>query len=193
MRESGPDAIRPRVVLIGDSSVGKTSILSRLIDHRFDKEESATIGATYQLYHSTFEGRTIELQIWDTAGEERFRALGPIYYRNAWGAIAVFDVTNRASFQNLDAWIDLFHDTAGDETLVVLAANKIDDVARDVSLKDALAYAENQFKVYETSALTGDGIQKLFDELSRDLAQSPRARPRPEAAPVVNETPGCHC
>jgi small GTP-binding protein len=195
--------IRGRVVLIGDASVGKTSILSRLISHRFDVHQTTTIGANYQMYVNSVGDVRIEIQIWDTAGQERFRSLGPIYYRNALAAVAVFDVANRQSFDNLTRWITSFRDVAGPRTIVVVVANKVDLLetrpeAAGVTMDQAREFATtNGFRLYETSALTGAGVQEVFLDLSQTLAQTRvvptvLAPPAPVPAPAEQPDP-CQC
>jgi small GTP-binding protein len=192
MRKFDGDSVRVRVVLIGDSSVGKTSILSQLIDQRYYPDQSATVAASYHIFPSYHESHNVEMQIWDTAGEERFRALGPIYYRNTAAAIAVFDVTNRASFDNLPGWIQGFREVAGDHTVIVIVANKVDLVLkRDVTKDEAEKFAQNYFRLYETSALTGDNVQAVFMDLAKELSKD-----TPEivaAPPLPSPTDGCAC
>lgn len=166
---------RYRVVLVGDSSVGKTCILAQLVDHKFSKNEQSTIGANSQIYIEGINNNgkevKVEMQIWDTAGQEKYRSLGPIYFRNASAALAVFDMTNKTSFENLGQWIRSFQDVAGENALVYIVANKSDlTSAIQISFNEAKAFASQQnFEVYETSALTGKNIQKMFSDLAKKL------------------------
>ena len=160
-----------RAVTIGDTSVGKTSITNRLIDNTFNQYEPSTIGANYQPFISVVNEKKVEIQIWDTAGQEKFKSLAPIYFRNASAAIAVFSLTSRKSFEGLQKWIDSFIETAGGSAIVYIAANKcdcVDDI--EVPIEEAKKYAtEKSYKFYVTSAKTGEGIHELFDELAQDL------------------------
>ncbi|KAH0788738.1 small GTP-binding protein [Histomonas meleagridis] len=162
-----------RVVFIGDASVGKTSILNNLVDDRFDEFEPSTVGANYQLFSNNVKNIHVEMQIWDTAGQERYRSLGSIYYRNSIGAIVVFDLTSRSSFNNIMTWIQDFYHIADQNAVVFIAGNKSDlKNERVVSTKEAQEWADsNGYQYFETSAKTGEGIHDMFDSLSKELVQ----------------------
>ena len=117
-------SLHARVVMIGDSGVGKTSILSRLVDHRFNKHEQSTVGVNFQLYVREMADVRLEMQIWDTAGQEKFRALGPIYYRNSVAAVAVFSLDNTESLDRIGWWLEQFTNAAGTNVVIAIAANK---------------------------------------------------------------------
>ena len=160
-----------RVVVIGDASVGKTSLLNRLIDKTFKDYQPTTIGANYQLYIEEINGTKVELQVWDTAGQERFKSLGPIYFRNSLGTIAVFDQTNRESFENMQEWINSFREVAGTDTIICVAGNKC-DLQDDVQVSDleAKEWATKKHYLYgRTSAKTGEGVAELFKNLASTL------------------------
>jgi small GTP-binding protein len=179
--------IQGRVVAIGDSSVGKTCLVSRLMEDRFDLNESMTVGANWQLYVQDFNSDRVELQIWDTAGQEKFRSLGPLYYRSAVGALVVFDITNRESFDHLELWIKAFTEVAGNEVRIVIAANKCDlDDRRKVSAKEAIEWGRSRgWMVYETSAATGENVQAAF----RALAEAVLARRQQQAERIAGNLP----
>jgi small GTP-binding protein len=161
-----------RTVTIGDSSVGKTSIVNQFIRHRFNSAEKNTIGALYDCYTEVHEGRQIEVQIWDTAGQEQYRSLSPVYFRSASAALLVFDVTNRTSFESLDDWLQLFKKSNSENTLVFVVGNKIDLVEeRKVTIEEARDWARKHSSSYfETSAQNADGITTLFKSLAVTLA-----------------------
>jgi Ras-related protein Rab-6A len=163
-----------RVVLIGDSSVGKTSLLSQLVDHKFNEGEQPTVGANYQLYSFNTGTTSVDMQIWDTAGQEKFRSLGPIYFRRAAGAIAVYDQTSKESFNHIGDWINSFTDVAGSETVICIAANKCDLAEKaEVPFSVAQQWAKaHNYTVIPTSALSGEGVRELFEEMARQLAKS---------------------
>jgi small GTP-binding protein len=169
-----------RVVLIGDSSVGKTCIVNRFLYNAFDSDQNTTIGASYQSYSRDEGGSHIELQIWDTAGQERYRSLGPVYYRDSAAALVVFDVTNRASFENLDEWISNFRDAAGEDAQIFVLGNKIDLVdSQKVSINEAQSWCTVRgLSFTPTSAKTTVGIMDLFDNLIAKLAGSAGVRAR---------------
>jgi small GTP-binding protein len=178
MSASGSSVFHGRIVAIGDSAVGKTCLINRLMEERFNPTEPTTIGANWQLFIYEIGADRIELQIWDTAGQEKFRSLGPLYYRNAVGAVAVYDVTNRSSFNNLDSWIAAFTATAGTDVTIAIAANKCDlQDARQVTVKEGKDWATARgYLVYETSAKTGQNVPTLFRALAEMVlhARSPR-------------------
>jgi small GTP-binding protein len=153
-----------RVVLIGDTCVGKTSLLNRFMDNHYSDHELTTVGGQYRLYSDVYDNIEKEIEIWDTAGQEKFRALGPLYYRHAKGAIAVFDITSAQSLKNLEAWIRMFTEVAGSNCAIAVVANKA-DLAIDVvqQSKDGQLFAEDQGYLFRvTSAATGEGVRDLF-------------------------------
>jgi small GTP-binding protein len=167
---------RGRVVVVGDASVGKTSLLNRLIDHRFDEGENSTIGANYQVWSDQIDDIHVELQIWDTAGQEKFRALCPIYFRNAIGALVVYDVTNRESFEHLDNWIKSFTDVAEIGSMVAIAGNKCDEIAQ-VAGSEAKEWANSRgVELFQVSAKTGDGVKEAFRAFTIALTRQRCAR-----------------
>jgi small GTP-binding protein len=169
----GEGAIVFRVVLIGDSSVGKTSLVKRFLHNEFSLNETNTIGASYETYTEVRDGFSMELQIWDTAGQEKFKSLGPIYYREASAAIAVFDLSNAATFEALSGWIDNFRSVAGADALVVVVGNKLDLVdLQKVTLEEAEQWCGNhEFGFVAASAKTAAGVADVFDRLLVMLAE----------------------
>jgi small GTP-binding protein len=144
------------------------------MEDRFDEHELPTVGANWQLYVQDFNNDRVELQIWDTAGQEKFRSLGPLYYRSAVGAVAVFDVTNRGTFEHLESWITAFTEVAGTDVKIVIAGNKCDlDGDRQVSIKESREWATQRgFMIYETSAQTGENVANLFRALAEAILKS---------------------
>lgn len=167
MNQSDP----PHVVTIGEESVGKTSITSRLIDDEFDPYEQGTVGANYQQYSEIVDGQKIVIQIWDTAGQEKFKSLGPIYFRNAAAAVCVFSLTSKSSFDNMRSWIDQFQEVAGNSAIIYIAANKTDlKDDFEVTMEEAEEWANSQgMRIFATSAKTGDGVKEMFKELAHEL------------------------
>jgi small GTP-binding protein len=169
MRPLPPGALPCRVVTVGDASVGKTSMVSQLIEHTFRLDESATIGANFREFSRRVQGTRIELQIWDTAGQEKFRSLTPIYFRNAQAAVAVFAMDNEQSFDSLKAQISNFLAIAPD-AIVYIAGNKTDIRREAVKRDEAVAFAQAQgYRIYFTSAKTGDAIERMFTDLCGEL------------------------
>lgn len=162
-----------KVVLIGDKSVGKTSIAVRLKSGTFDDGYELTIGGAYiKKTIQLPESDPVNMHIWDTGGEERYRAMVPLYYRDAQAALLVFDITDSATHKSLDYWINELHSKVNEEgMLIFIIGNKSDmEEGRQVSKNQALADAENtNFSYFETSAKTGEGVVEMFNELARKL------------------------
>jgi small GTP-binding protein len=162
-----------RVVAVGDASVGKTSIINRFLRDSFDTDEPSTIGALYDSFIQDCNGASVEIQLWDTAGQEQYRALGPVYFRGSDAAIVVFDLSNRESFRNVDEWVTSFRDVCTETSVVVIVGNKSDREDREIERDEAKQWAKSHSASYvETSAKTGEGVKVLFDELVSRLAPS---------------------
>lgn len=165
------DSSLARVITIGESSVGKTAILTRLMSGEYTGSDKPTVGASFIIHSEMIEGEVVQMQIWDTAGQERFRSLGPIYYRNAKAGILVFDFTSYESFERLDQWISQFIDIAGSNTVVAIVGNKIDlesDSRLSTDMVSKWAKARG-YMFFATSALTGEGIDVLFRQIAVEL------------------------
>ena len=115
-----------KVVLIGDSGVGKSNLLSRFTRNEFNLESKSTIGVEFATKSITAEGKTIKAQIWDTAGQERYRAITSAYYRGAVGALLVYDISKQGTFQNVERWLKELRDHAERNIVVMLVGNKSD-------------------------------------------------------------------
>jgi small GTP-binding protein len=188
---SGRRIWQPRVVIIGEANVGKTSLLNQFIEHRFNDREMSTVGANFQVYSEEIDGVEIGLQIWDTAGQEKFRSLSPIYFRKSRGALVVFDVTNEKSFAALEGWISMFTDVAGPDTKLVIVGNKCDLPHQSISMTHAREWAQKKgLPFFETSAKTGKGLGDPFRFLAKDLAAPQHPSPSYEMA---TNTKSCSC
>ena len=157
-----------KVLLLGDSSVGKTCFLLRYCDKTFQEAHLSTIGLDYRLKTMTLKsGKNIKLQIWDTAGQDRFRAITKNYYKGANGIILIYDVTNLQSYENVKNWITQIKDEANPNVIIYLAGNKVDvkDEERVVKTEDGQRIAdEYKLKFYETSAKSGINVNIIFEE-----------------------------
>ena len=160
-----------RVVTIGETAVGKTSIINRLINNQFSNHENPTIGGNFLMRYENINDIQVELQIWDTAGQEKYRSLSPIYCRDASAGILVFDITNKETFQKLDNWHQIFTDVAGQDAILYVVANKCDLVGEEqVQREDAEKWAkEKESPIYFTSAKNGDNIKQLFHDIAEHL------------------------
>ena len=128
----------------------------------------STIGLDYRLKSMTLKsGKNVKVQIWDTAGQDRFRAITKNYYKGAHGIILIYDVTNQLSFDNVSNWINQIKEEASDKVTIFLVGNKIDDVEnRKIQTESGKNLAENfQLQFYETSAKTGENVEKTFQAL----------------------------
>ena len=163
--EQEPDIIL-KILIIGDTSVGKTSILANYNGDNFDEKAIGTIGVEYLYKTITYKNMRIKLQLWDTSGEERFRSITKNFYRNANGVFLVYDITKEESFQNIRDWLRDIKEYNGDLKIMILG-NKLDLIdQRVVTTERATNYASrNNLQYLETSAKDGTNIQKSFDNL----------------------------
>ncbi|KAK0497197.1 ras family-domain-containing protein [Armillaria luteobubalina] len=162
---------RTKIVLLGDQSVGKTSLITRFMYDTFDNTYQATIGIDFLSKTMYLEDRTVRLQLWDTAGQERFRSLIPSYIRDSSVAIVVFDITNRQSFLSTTKWIDDVRSERGSDAIIVLVGNKADlSDKRQVTLEEATAKATQlEILFMETSAKAGHNVKSLFKKIAMSL------------------------
>jgi len=163
-----------KILLLGDSTVGKTCFLLRYMDDSFLDLHMATIGLDYRLKTMILEDQKIvKVQLWDTAGQDKFRAITRNYYKGASGIILIFDVTNIKSYENIQKWINEIKEEISEQVSIVLIGNKIDNINERKITKeqgDKLA-SEIGVKFFETSAKTGEGVnesvfflvKKIFD------------------------------
>ena len=160
-----------KLILIGDSSVGKTNILYKFLSDEFDQNTRPTIGVEFATKNFEIENNIIKTQIWDTAGQERYRSITTSYYKGTKGCLLVYDITRKSSFENLDMWINDIKSAGNENLSIILVGNKCDlEDDRKVSKE----VAEEKAKLYniafmETSALNGTNIEKAFNELINDV------------------------
>ena len=156
----------PRVIFIGDSGVGKTSIIHRAKFNNFESHTVPTIGAGTTQMQATINGNNVEYQLWDTAGQEIYRNIVPIYFKGAVGAVITFSMTDIVSFQSLQAWLDQLSSHADPDTLSVIVGNKCDAEEPVVDEAEARKWAQSHgLSIFFTSALTGQGIDLLLDHI----------------------------
>ena len=159
-----------QLLITGDSSVGKTSILTRYSNGTFKEDYIATVGIDYFSKDEIINNKSVRIKIWDTAGQERFNSLTQGFFKNAQGVIITYDVTNSDSFDNLKNWISSIKTNMQNQKInmpVIIMGNKIDLIDdREIKTEDAEKFAEeNQYKYFETSAKTGEGIDDGVREL----------------------------
>ncbi|KAJ9055713.1 GTPase Ryh1 [Entomophthora muscae] len=190
-----------KLVLLGEQSVGKTSLITRFMYDTFDSTYQATIGIDFLSKTMYLEDRTVRLQLWDTAGQERFRSLIPSYIRDSSVAVVVYDITNKTSFLNTAKWIDDVRSERGNDVIIVLVGNKTDLREKgEVTIEEGEAKAKEYNVMFmETSAKVGHNVKALFRKIAQAL---PGMDATPDAAatdtkltlqPPTEEENKCSC
>jgi len=156
-----------KIVLIGDSGVGKSNILARYTKNEFNLESKATIGVEFATKNVVTDDKTVKAQIWDTAGQERFRAITSAYYRGAVGALLCYDITKHSTFDNVTKWLKEVKDNAEQHIVVMLIGNKCDlEQLRAVNKEEVVELAQaHNLAFLETSALESTNIELAFQKL----------------------------
>jgi len=160
-----------KLVLIGDSGVGKSCLLLRFADDSFTDSYISTIGVDFRFRTATLDHKTVKLQIWDTAGQERFRTITSAYYRGAHGIIMVYDVTNYESFEHVEEWLNEVNRQASESTLKLLVGNKADlQDEKKVPSEDAQSFADKlSMSFLETSAKNATNVEAAFLTMAKQL------------------------
>lgn len=178
-----------KILMIGESGVGKSALLARFVDGNFEPNFISTIGVDFKIHYmkTADTGKNIKLQVWDTAGQERFRTITTSYYRGANGILIVYDVTDAASFEKVRYWLKELKEHVGSDMPALLIGNKI-DLAKDRTVDPATAQkfsAEVGIRLCETSAKTDEGVNEAYGELvnmmlrkklAEDAAKGPAAQ-----------------
>ena len=157
-----------KILLLGDSTVGKTCFLKRYIDGTFQDAYLSTIGFDFKIKFVTLkDGKIVKVQIWDTAGEERFRCISKSYYKGAHGIILIYDVTNKKTFDNIKKWLLQIKEESSSKVSVVLIANKIDlEDRRKVSKEDGIKLSAScNFPIFEASSKNNINVTESFNHL----------------------------
>ena len=162
-----------KIIIIGDAGVGKTNILTRYTKNEFDAIAKPTVGVEFSAKKIKVDNKNVKLQIWDTAGQEKFKAISKNYYKGAAGVMLVYDITKKKTFENVTKWIEEVRNHSAQEASIIIVANKKDlDSMREVSTEEGQALATEQ-KCYflETSALDNSDkmIEKVFTVLAEDI------------------------
>jgi small GTP-binding protein len=160
-----------KILLVGDSSVGKSSIMMRFIDNFFNESMTTTVGADFKSKRVKVDDTELKLIIWDTAGQEKYRSLAQNFYKNALGVFIVFDITNRATFTNIEGWVKQVQKNTGEEVIKWLLGNKADlESERQVSKEEIDETCRKLSLQYlEVSAKSGTNINTSFMNISKDI------------------------
>mmetsp|Transcript_17532 Transcript_17532/g.22294 ORF Transcript_17532/g.22294 Transcript_17532/m.22294 type:complete len:206 (-) Transcript_17532:90-707(-) len=182
-----------KVVLLGASDVGKSSLVLRFVKGKFFERRENTIGAAFLTKTISVGGKDLKYEIWDTAGQERYHSLAPMYYRDAAGALIVYDITDKDSLDKAKRWLNELYSAGRTDMVISFVGNKCDlSDNRQVEVEEASGYAkEQQLAYYETSAKEGTNINELFEEMgAKLLAQFEKAsedEPKPETIKVQKQ------
>ena len=162
-----------KVVLVGDSFVGKTNIMSKYLKNEFHEDSKATVGVEFGSKQFTIEGHSVKAQIWDTAGQERYKAITSAYYKGAKGAFIVYDITRKNSFESVERWVSDVISVADKKITIILIGNKSDlEDQRQVTKEEAEEKATKlEIAFMETSALSGDNLEKAFEKMMNEVFQ----------------------
>ena len=159
---------RVKLLILGDSGVGKSSILIRYTEEKFNHSHIATIGLDFKTKTIEIDGKKLEMQVWDTAGTEKFRVITRTYYQGSSGIIIAYDCSDQRSFDNVSKWLEQIKNNVDDEIPKILVACKIDRPDRKISRADGENIANNlKLRYFETSAKSNIGIEETFEYLAK--------------------------
>ena len=162
-----------KILILGDSGVGKSSLFLRYTKNEFNADMRSTIGVEFGLKFLKIEDFQLKIQIWDTAGMERYRSITNAYYKGAKGVIIVYDICRKKSFENVDNWIEDFKSKADEDAVILLIGNKCDLIeSREVTMEEAERKAKkNQYGFMETSAKDNNNVDKAFETLFDEIVK----------------------
>ncbi|KAI0736826.1 GTPase [Fomitopsis betulina] len=181
-----------KVVLIGDSGVGKSNLLSRFTRNEFNLETKSTIGVEFATRSINVDGKTLKAQIWDTAGQERYRAITAAYYRGAVGALLVYDISKHQTYVNVTRWLKELRDHADSNIVIMLVGNKSDlKHLRAVPTDEAKTFAtENNLSFMETSALDASNVESAFQTILTDIYRIVSSKSLEQSADPIKPSAG---
>ena len=160
-----------KIVVVGDSGVGKTNLIKRFISNEFSENFKATIGVEFMSKTYRINKHLFKVEIWDTAGQERYKSITAVYYKGAKGALVVYDTTDKSTFDNIDKWMLEIKDKTSKDIKLMIIGNKIDlKDEREVKNEEALKKAESLgIPLMETSALDATNVKEAFNDLLKEI------------------------
>lgn len=173
-----------KLIIIGDTGVGKSCLMKRVMDNEFQEQHQVTIGVEFGSYGLKIDDKIIKLQIWDTAGQESFKSVTRIFYRGANCVFLTYDITRDETFENLRSWLKEIKQHAFEDVRIYLIGNKSElESAREVSFDRAIEFARQNgiHKCFETSAKTGQNVEEVFSCSGKELYQQAKRNEAEEA------------
>ena len=194
-----------RYIIVGDINVGKSCIMLQFSSNQFREEHELTIGVEFAIKFLEIKNKNIKIQVWDTAGEEAFQSITKSYYRNAIGALLVYDITKKSSFEHLQKWLDSVKENSTKNIKIILIGNKIDlEDKREVTFQAGEEFAKkNDLFFLETSAKNFINIKESFNKLTEEIYQNIEVLEDEEKSKnsikiddihsIVNQNKSCRC
>ena len=163
-----------KLLVLGDSNVGKSNFIIRFIENKFAEDYVSTTGLDLKSSNIEIKGKKIRVQIWDTAGQEKYKSITKNLFLKVQGVLAIFDITNSTSFENLKIWVKTVKEECGSHMPIVIVGNKTDlEKQREVDKDEAISYAKNEKVEYiETSSKLGENVQKAISIISEQVLQT---------------------
>ena len=167
-----------KIVVVGDSGVGKTNLIKRFVSNSFSANSKATVGVEFLSKTYKIEDLVFKIELWDTAGQERYKSITAAYYKGAKGALIVYDVTSKPSFENVDKWMNEIKEKSSKDLKLMIIGNKIDLVdGRQVTSEEGLEKAKVlDVPLMETSALDSTNVKEAFNDLLKEMYKEIKAK-----------------
>jgi Ras-related protein Rab-11A len=167
-----------KVVIVGDSGVGKTNLIKRFVSNTFTPNSKATVGVEFIRKSYRINNQVFKIEMWDTAGQERYKSITAAYYKGAKGALIVYDTTQKTSFENIDKWMAEIKDKSSKDMKLMIVGNKTDlKDERQVKTEEALVKAKDlEAPIMEASALDGSNVKEAFYDLLKEMYKEIRKK-----------------